>query len=370
MPRADRRRVRRLQTAVAIVTLLMAAGLGWLGYMSWPRLVSDFVGWGKPVTSPNKQWQVRLVDFGGFGPDSAVTTWAEVRRAGTADWRTVYVGDQATLSWQGDLMTFTNENDRSIHTVDARGGRYGLGPPTTVFLPGAVVFIVLVCGILLIVFAPRHVGRSRARALVADVLSQLRAKEWAQAAERFRIDGGQLAGRAELAARLPDCQAATLAAESDWRMARLQRVSAAATRGWLVTVRFPRGSSNVETRDQATVAATADAWLLLPDSGLFAAQRQESQLVVPRRREADPATIGGLVLGVIGCFASLIPLIGILVGLLDLVAVGLAATGYVATRRYGGSVALATVALGVSGLGLLIAAGQAVVWYTVFSLGP
>lgn len=370
MPRADRRRVRQLQTVVAIVTLLLAAGLGWLGYVSWPHLVSEFVGWGKPSTSPNRQWEVRLTDFGGFGPDSIGTTWAQVRRLGTTDWRTVYIGNTAQLSWHGDLMRFRDENDRGIHTVDARSGRYGLGAPTTVFLPGAVVLVVLVCGLLLIVFVPRHVGRRRARALVADVLSRLRAKEWTQAAELFCVDGDQLAGRAQVAAGMASCQAATLVVDNEWRVGRLQRVREGATRGWTVTVRFLHGSSEFETRDQATVAVTADAWLLVPDRGLFAGEKQESQHVVARRREADPATIGALILGIIGCFASLIPLIGILGGLLDLVALGLAVTGYVATRRYGGSVAFAAVAIGVSGVGLLVVAGQALLWYSVFSLGP
>ena len=66
----------------------------------------------------------------------------------------------------------------------------------------------------------------------------------------------------------------------------------------------------------------------------------------------------------------MIPLIGIIVGLLDLVALGLAVTGYTATRRYGGSIALAAVALGVSGLGLLIAVGQAMFGYILLNLGP
>ena len=56
--------------------------------------------------------------------------------------------------------------------------------------------------------------------------------------------------------------------------------------------------------------------------------------------------------------------------LLDLVALGLAVTGYTATRRYGGSIALAAVALGVSGLGLLIAVGQAMFGYILLNLGP
>ena len=373
MPRADRRRVRRLQVIVAIITLLLAAGIGWLGFARGPHMISDLLlRSSEQSTSPNTRWQVRLTDFNNYWLGSTGTTWAQVRRAGTVQWRTVYVGNTAKLSWQGDTMTFTESNDATPHLVDARDGRYGAGPHTMV-LPAAVVFLVLVCGILvgstlLIVLAPHRLGRRGARALVVGALSRLRAGEWLQAAELFRVGWNQLAEHADLAARLPSCQAAILVNDNRWRVERLQPARDTGTPGWTVTVRFLDDLSDFETRDQAAVLATADAWLLLPDTGLFAGEKQATQQIAYRQR-ANRRAINALTLGVISCLANLIPL-GILGGLLALAAVSLAVHGCVSAHRSGGSTTLAAVALGASGLGLLLAFGQAVLGYVVFSSGP
>lgn len=353
LPDADRHRALRLQVIVAVVSALLVLALGWLALVWWPAFVGDHVVWDRtalPRHSPDGRWDLRGVDYGGFGLDSAYTTWLQVRERGETAWRTIYVGDGAeTVRWRGHYLRIDRGDVAESAMVDVRGEALRtkqFDGGLQVYFLTALAAVAVALGFL-VALLPRLVAWRRARAVVRRDLAAMAASRWEAAAALL---GGD-AGAEDLAADLEGCVAARLLPERRARLSRTRRIGWEPVRGWRVGVRFCDPVWPLQMVSEAYVRTTSDRWLLVPGVGMLASGDQTPP-ETERPRGPGGATLAAIVLGVVGGLVGLAPIFGAFGLLLVLTGLVVAVVTFVRVRGSGASQWPIVVALCVCALAL------------------
>lgn len=203
--------------------------------------------------------------------------------------------------------------------------------------------------------------------LTREALARLRRSDLLGLAELCLLPDHRPEARRELAERLAQCNGARLAMRPH-RFIGMERRQSIAPSVRCVHLRF-RDRDKVRTDVPLLVAATTDAWRLVPAFGLLSGDPADVEKL-SRSLRPNVATVTAIVCALIACPSSFLPYIGVLAGVFGVLAVVFGVMGYGDLLRRRGPAVVAGLAVVLGSIAIVVAAVQAVGLWVLYALPP